>query len=284
MRQRLTETSGGEGQPLDVHGKRLIDCYDQLVGILRNRLGQNHAHFLAQPRVEPTGAITWFTPLAGAVIAADALAPEERQRLKDRADRIIADIHGVASDIQAEGAAGQMIADMVRAAAQLAPGAPLFSVEGKPVVALWGHRASGVSMTDGRASAPIAAAVAASARSAVNPPSPIPSGPYPSGGNTVLANSQTGATASTITPERDRRNGKRQRTAVLLALGALALVAVLVWFLRDELIAGGGNDTAARDLDMQIAQAEARTKVLEAEIARRHGKGPAVKCVPESKK
>ena len=40
----------------------------------------------------------------------------------------------------------------------------------------------------------------------------------------------------------------------------------------------------AKDLDMQIAQVEARNKVLESEIARRQGKGPAVKCVPESKK
>jgi len=282
VRQRLTETSGGEGQPLDVHGKRLIDCYDQLVGILRNRLGQNHAHFLAQPRIEPSGAITWFTPLAGEAIAADTLAPEERQRLKDRAGRIIGDIHGVASDIQAEGAAGQMIADMLRAAAELAPGAPLFSVDGKPVVALWGHRASGASSVDARASAPIVTAAPASSRPLPSPP-PSASTPNAVAGSTVLANSQTGASASTITSERDSRDG-RPRTALVIGLAVLALIAALLWFLKDELIAGGASDTAARDLDMQIAQAEARTKVLEAEIARRQGKGPPVKCVPESKK
>jgi hypothetical protein len=282
VRQRLTETSGGEGQPLDVHGKRLIDCYDQLVGILRNRLGQNHAHFLAQPRVEPSGSITWFTPLAGAVVTADALAPEERQRLKDRAERIVGDIHGVASDIQAEGAAGQMIADMLRAAAQLAPGAPLFSVDGKPVVALWGHRGSGASATDFRPSAPGAPAAAPLRSAAVSPP-PITTAPHVPASSTVLANSHTGATPPKIAVSSDSAAGKRRAAGLVFALAAIAVLLALLWNFRDYL--GGGNgDALARDLDMQIAQAEARTKVLETEIARRQGKGAPVKCVPESKK
>ena len=100
MPQRLAETSRGEGLPLDVHGKRLIDCYDQLVGILRNRLGQNHAHLLAQPRVQPSGAIQWYTPLAGPVVRAEALPSDERQRLQDRAERILGYIQGVSNDIQ----------------------------------------------------------------------------------------------------------------------------------------------------------------------------------------
>ena len=283
MRQRLTETPGGQGQPLDVHGKRLIDCYDQLAGILRNRLGQNHAHFLAQPRVEPSGSITWFTPLAGAVVPADALAPEERQRLRDRADRILGDIHGVASDIQGEGAAGQMIADMLRAAAELAPGAPLFSVDGKPVVALWGHRGSGAASSDSRAAAPVGPAVAVSGRTAPRPP-PVASASPASTGNTVLANSQTAATASNIAVGRDPRDGKRQRAGLVIGLAALVLLVALLWFFKGHFIDGSQVDTAGRDLEMQIAQVEARNKVLEAEIARRQGKGPPVKCVPESKK
>src|SRR5690349_6994782 len=89
--QRLAETSGAEGQPLDVHGKRLIDCYDQLVGILRNRLGQNHANLFAQPRAQSSGAMAWYTPMTGSVVRADALPPEERQRLQERAQRILGD-------------------------------------------------------------------------------------------------------------------------------------------------------------------------------------------------
>jgi hypothetical protein len=273
--QRLAETSRGEGQPLDVHGKRLIDCYDQLVGILRNRLGQNHAHLLAQPRVQPSGAIQWYTPLAGAVVRAEALPPEDRQRLQDRAERILGDIQGVANDIRSEGAAGQMIADMLRAAAQLAPEAPLFSVDGKPVAILWGHRSTDapplVTPTD-----------AVSARRAATPSSTVPVQPEPA----VPANTQPEVVAAKIPEASDGAAAKRRRMLVLAACAGVIALLALLFGLRQFVFTDHVTAASADDLDTKIAEVESRNRVLEAEIARAKdkGKGPAVKCVPEPKK
>jgi hypothetical protein len=93
-----------------------------------------------------------------------------------------------------------------------------------------------------------------------------------------------GATASNIARAGDAGAGKRRATGLLFALAATAVLLVLLWNFRGYLTGGDEGDALARDLDMQIAQAETRNKVLEAEIARRHGKGAPVKCVPESKK
>jgi hypothetical protein len=270
--QRLAETSRGEGQPLDVHGKRLIDCYDQLAGILRNRLGQNHAHLLAQPRAQPSGAIHWYTPLAGAVVRADALPPEERQRLHDRAERILGDIQGVAHDIQSEGAAGQMIADMLRAAAQLAPEAPLFSVDGKPVAILWGHRSNDAP--------PL---VTTSASPTATPSSTAPVQPRPPA---IPANSQAEVMASRIPEASDGAARKRRRVRVLAVCAAVLALLALFFGLRQFVFDDRMTSASAADLDTQIAAVESRNRVLEAEIARTKGKGkgPAVKCVPEPKK
>ena len=277
MPQRLAETSRGEGQPLDVHGKRLIDCYDQLVGILRNRLGQNHAHLLAQPRVQPSGAIQWYTPLAGPVVRAEALPSDERQRLQDRAERILGDIQGVANDIQSEGAAGQMIADMLRASVQLAPGAPLFSVDGKPVAILWGHRS-----TD--APPLVAPTDAAPARPAAPSSSTVPVRPQPA----VPANTQTEVAAAKIPEAVDSAARKRRRIRILAACAAVIALLALLFGLRQFVFGDHITEASAAGLDAQIAEVEERNRLLESQIARAKGKGkdkgPAVKCVPEPKK
>jgi hypothetical protein len=281
--QRLAETSGGENEPLEIHGKRLIDCYDQLVGILRNRLGQNHAHFFAQPRVGASGSITWFTPLPGAVVRADELPPEERQRLEERAQRILGDVHGVATDIQSQGPGGQMIADMLRAAAQIAPRAPLYSIDGKPVVTLWGHRSSGAAVASAAPALraePAAAAPASAVSSAVargTAPASTPSSPAP-------AASQAGPIPSKATTAGATGMRSYQRVA-LFAASALVLLAALFWGWRQFTMRAYDKTASAGDIDAQITRAEARNRLLESEIARLKTKGaPAVKCVPDSKK
>ena len=71
---------GDDVHPLDVHGRRVIDCHEQLAGILRNRLGQNHADFFAQPaQAAGSRSIVWSTTLPGEVAGVDALAPDEKR-------------------------------------------------------------------------------------------------------------------------------------------------------------------------------------------------------------
>jgi hypothetical protein len=275
VRQRLTETSADQGQPLDIHGRRLIDAYEQLVGILRNRLGQNHAHFFAQPVAGRSGSITWFTPLPGDVVPADALGAEERQRLQDRAERILGDVEGVASDIQSD-SAGRLVGDMLRAAAQVAPAAPLFSVGGKPVTVLWGHHSGTSSATAPRATSAVA--------SSAGPSTAMPDRAlHTSSEPTVTTRSTVGghapASAASIAIGSDV-DARKRRVWLLSALIALAALTLVVLGLRSCSVVRNEADPLTGELTAQIAAVEARNRTLETEIARRN-KPDAVKCVPD---
>ncbi len=78
MPQGLIKTRGDAGQALQAMGRPLTGAHEQIVGVLRNRLGQNHGELLAMPRPEPDGGIAWSTGLAGAVLPAAQLPEDER--------------------------------------------------------------------------------------------------------------------------------------------------------------------------------------------------------------
>lgn len=258
MRQRLAETSGDDAYPLDVHGRRVIDCHEQLVGILRNRLGQNHADFFAQPA--PTAgsrSIVWYTPLSGEVARVDTLAPDERQRLTQRAERILGDVEGLAAQTVSDGPAGGTVAELLRAAAQVAPGAALFSVGGKVVTILWGHRC---------ANSARAHTAPADPRSARSPETSTHETRQAPASDTIVH------TRSTVgTPAQPRR-------WLVPSLVALLVVAIVAWAWHgDFLVRVAGRD----DLSAQIAAVEARNQTLTGQISELKKNPSVAKCVPE---
>jgi hypothetical protein len=259
LRQRLTETPGDDVHPLDIHGRRVIDCHEQLVGILRNRLGQNHADFFSQPAVTAgSRAIVWYTSVPGEAAAVTALSPDEQQRLTQRAERILGDVEGLAAQTASDGPAGRTVGELLSAAAQVAPGAPLFSVGGKVVAVLWGHRSANAPRAHGPAS---------------NAPEPVPAQSVVHG---TTQTAVSGAAVGTHTAE----STKTQRPAwIVPALVALVAVVLLAWAWQSDFLgqlAGQGGD-----LRVQIAAAEARNQDLASRISELKKKPAALKCVPE---
>jgi hypothetical protein len=245
--------------PLDIHGRRVIDCHEQLVGILRNRLGQNHADFFAQPALNAgSRAIVWYTTVPGEVAAVTALPPDEQQRLTQRAERILGDVEGLAAQTASDGPAGRTVGELLAAAAQVAPGAPLFSVGGRVVTVLWGHRS---------ANAPRAHGLASGA------PEPLPAQ------GAVLDTTQaavSGAAAGTHTAP----HASAQRRAWLVpSLVALVAVALLAWAWQSDFL--GQLAEQGGDLRVQIAAAEARNQDLATRISALKKNPAALKCVPE---
>jgi hypothetical protein len=252
------ETSGDDVHPLEIHGRRVIDCHEQLVGILRNRLGQNHADFFAQPALSSgSRSIVWYTTVTGEVAPVDTLSPDEKQRLTQRAERILADVEGLAAQTASDGPAGATVSEILRAAAQVAPGAPLFSIGGKVVAVLWGHRsASAAQMAAPRLDTPQALAAKTPVQETVQTIASTPA-----------VRARTSADAS----------AQRQRWLVP-SLIALVVVALLAWAWHSDLfvrLAGSGDDLGA-----QIAAAEARNQTLASRISELKKNPASVKCVP----
>jgi len=246
--QSLIKTPPEAGQGLQVNGRVLSQAHEQIVGILRGRLGQNHGDLLAQPRADASGGISWSTALAGAVTPAAQLPEDERHRLQQRAERITAEIRGLAQQMRSEGPAAQVVAQMLDGAVQTPPGEWLYSVGGKPVLAMWGHAAVGA------AAAPVPAGPAMAGAAAPSAPPGVPAPPLPPG------------------------PGRPWGRWLLWGLLALLLLALLLWGLKRC----SDTPTADAGLAEQIAQAEARNQALQAEIDARRGQGPALQCVPDA--
>jgi hypothetical protein len=247
--QTLIKTPPGAGQSLDVGGRPLTAAHEQLVGILRQRLGQNHGELFAAPRLGADGAIVWTTPLTAPAMPAAQLAPDERDKLEQRVDRLLTDIRGLADQLRAEGGTAALVAPLLDRATLRPPGDWLYSVGGKPVLVLWGHVAPG----------------------AVPPPVLAPANASPTAAAGLAASSVAPTVASAaITATTPRR------WPWLLAGGVL-LLAGMAWALRSC------TDPAAGDpaLAAQLAQAEARNLALEEDLARRRGAAPQLMCMAD---
>lgn len=259
MPQTLLTTPPGAAQALAFNGQPLAAAHAQLVGILRSRLGQNHGDLLAQPRPAPDGGTAWVTGLAGAVQPAAQLPDDARQRLQQRAERVLGDIRGLAQQLQGEGPSAQLVAQMLALAVQTPPGDWLYSVDGKPVLAMWGHAPAGSVV-----GAPLAAAAPLAATAAPVAGAPA-AAPLAAAGGTAASAAGGAAMAAPAA-----------RRWWLWALAVLALLA-LAWALS-RCSPGTSTDPA---LAAQIAQAEARILALDATLAQRKA-APPQQCVPDA--
>ncbi|MBX3604741.1 MAG: hypothetical protein KF788_05705 [Piscinibacter sp.] len=259
MPQGLIKSRADAGTPLQVGGRALTAAHEQIAGILRSRLGQNHAELLAIPKPDADGGIAWSTNLTGPVLPAAQLPEDERTKLQQRAERFLSEIRGLAQQLRGEGPASTLVAQMLEQAARQPPGDWLYSVGGRPVMVMWGHAAAGASAPP---VAPVAAAAAAAAPAAMPAAAAEPGAPVPP----VPA-----AAAAAATP------GRPWIRWLLWALLLLLLLALLFWGWKrcsEMPVADAG-------LDEQIAQAEARNKALEDELSNKRGAPPPMQCVPD---
>lgn len=266
--QVLIKTPKDAAVALDVAGRTLHTAHAQLEAILQSRLGRNHGDLLAVPRVQADGSIQWCSALAGAVASAAQLPDDERRTLERRAERLRSDVAGLAQQLQGEGAASQVVAQMLHGALRTPPGQWLFSVGGKPVLAMWGHADAASSAPPAAAPAtvpvapgvgpaagvaPVAAPVAGDAGDAGNPPPAAPAPPPPGG---------------------PRKPWWRWLAWALLVL---LLLALLLWGLRRCAEAPKTDDA---DLEAKIAAAQARNAELEDELRRK--RAAQMMCVPDA--
>ncbi len=166
---KLTETPR---QGLDPVNPKLAQQYEQLVDLLARRLSPAHAHLFAEPvpvAVAGTGrpGFAWFASVDGDVRPVTALDPAAAKTLRDTAARLVSEIGAFADDLEREGDASRELARLLRDALVVPDPDNLWSVDGQPVLVVWGYRRTG---TDGSAVPRGGAAITASA-SAVEPPS-----------------------------------------------------------------------------------------------------------------
>lgn len=272
MPQVLLKTNPQAGVALQAQGRTLAAAHEAIAATLRSQLGFNHAELLAAPRVARDGSISWVTGLVGTVTPAAEMADAERDRLLQRAERLIEDILGLARKLRAEGAAAS--AELLELAVQT-PGSGadalrpwLYGVGGKPVLAMWGHAAPGTAVAG---SAPAAAAVpAAGAPSDAVPAGPVPAAPVPAAAAPAAVAPSAPAPATVAATSAARPF----LFWLLWGLLALALVAALLFGLKRCAPAGAV-------LDDEITRLDARNRELEDELARQKRRDPRFACVRE---
>lgn len=272
MPQSLIHTPPGAGQALQVNGRALGMAHAQIISILRNRLGQNHGDLLAEPQLQGDGSTVWRTALAGAVLPASQLPDDERQKLQQRAQRFAGEIRGLAQQLQGEGGASPLVAQMLEAAVQSPPGDWLFSVGGKPVLAMWGHAAAGAVLPAAAATALPAGATPTAASAAMPPAAPAAAAGT---ADPLVSAAAAGHALPPPPPPPPTAPSKGWRRWLPWALLALLLLALLLAWRSCS-----PAQTAAADLTSQIAEAEARNAQLEQDLARKTA--AQQQCVPDA--
>lgn len=285
--QLLIQTSGQDGHSLEINGRRVADNHEQIVAILRSRLGQNHADFLARPAWDAAGTLSWTTHLAGTAQRASALSDEDRQKLEKTAARLVSDIRGLAAQMQAESPATQLVGQMLERAAQVPPGNWLYSVGGKAVTAMWAHSGSAVAT-----GAPVAAAAAAGGSALVS--SAVPAAPpsasglpataaaaAPGGPDVIDVESRNVSGTAAVAAAAAGGGNKRPWLRWLLWLLLILLLLALLFFGLKRCTGGPDGGSV---LSGALGDVEKQNKELEDEIARRKSQQSQFQCVPEPPK
>lgn len=269
MPQSLITTPAQGAQALQINGRSLVGAHAQITSILRSRLGHEHAALLAQPQLLPASDIAWKSLLEGSVIAASQLAPQDRAGLQQLADQLSADIRGLAQQMQAEGPAAQVVAQMLERSLQVPPGDWLYSVGGKPVLAMWGHAAPGAVLPPLQSTAPPVPAA-----QAIAAPPPAPALPADAAAVEQLAASMAPLPAAGPPAPPPPPGKPWKRRLAWLAL-ALLLLALLLAGLRR--CANTQDDATA--LAARTEEAEARNRALEDKLRRK--RTAQMMCVPD---
>lgn len=137
--QFVTNISIRDLVPLDVDRQYVTDIYAQLREIFASKLSQDVADFFAEPATEDRITYLWYTERQGEVVNANTLNQQELRKLVDQANRVIAQVEGLAKQQERElgNLSKALLCSTVR---------PenwddyLFSVGGKPVLVCWGMR------------------------------------------------------------------------------------------------------------------------------------------------
>jgi len=253
----LIVTTRSGVRPLGVRGEPLHNSAVQLGRIVRRRLGDAIAGFLAEPQLHADGkAIDWYANWAGEVRRVVDLDPKERGEILAQVDRGLIEISQLGQSLSTAGEDTGIIGQSLQLAAKRPAESFVFLVGDRPVVVCWGYEKEAA---NGLLPPTLPPAVAR--RSVLDMPSPTAVQPVIAG---------TGAVSIPWV-----------RT-LLFALPLLALLLGGVWLLRDLLPAAPALAIATKEgpeppppvapvdrrpiLKASLSQEQARTKALQIEM------------------
>ena len=159
-------------RPLGVRGDPLHAVADQLLAVIRRRLGDGPANLLAEPQLRESGdGIDWYATQSGDVRRFNELTDAERAETLRTVESQLEAIRGLGGQLEASNTSDE--ARLIGRSLQLATRRPsddfIYLIDGQPVIVAWGYEADAVASLQGfvppplPAVAPARAAVLASA-------------------------------------------------------------------------------------------------------------------------
>ena len=139
--REVARTQRSELHPLGVRGQRVLDLHQQLVGLLRVRLGQAHAAVFAEPVIGRSGdEIVWYSDAPGPIVRMADTDDAQRAAGEERIGAFIGEIEALIEDLAGSGdPAGEFNAESLRQAL-VCPENSIYLVGDQPVVVNWGCR------------------------------------------------------------------------------------------------------------------------------------------------
>lgn len=300
MEQKIVTTAAGTAFPARVAAGEVVDFHDPIVNLLRARLGRAHAELLARPGRQPDGSIVWSTALTGECRPATDLAADDREALKRLAERRLGDIAQLGREMEAESGTARQVAQMLTRVVMLPPGHWLYSLDGRPVLVMWGHADTAAAAAPIEAGVPgpggPAAAFTERPMSALDPadagsPSTRPAATAAAGAATAAAaaapdlagklNADPATDPATVAAQATAT--RRRQPAWLVAVFALLLLlaAGLAWLLACGDQCRPTSQAATPDaLTRDIAAADAHNADLSRALTERLAKEPSLICLP----
>ena len=126
--------------PLMPGGEKLYARQAQIRAVVLRRLGEQHAHLLAEPQALPgEDRVAWASPVPGIVRPLAALPAAVRDSVRAECDMLLADIERTAATLETGTSGdGQLAGSLLRMAIQRPSDDHLFLVGNQPVLACWG--------------------------------------------------------------------------------------------------------------------------------------------------
>ncbi len=139
---KVAETSRRGLEPVN---PKLAGQYNQIVALLAQRLGPDHAFLFAEPVPLGGAAVgnvdtAWYAKGAGTAQPLSALPEAEATAARAKLERLVADIEALAEQLQSEGETSRELGRLLRDALVLPDAQRVYVVDGRPVLVDWGNR------------------------------------------------------------------------------------------------------------------------------------------------
>jgi hypothetical protein len=141
----LTKVAETSRRGLEPVNPKLAGQYDQIVALLAQRLGPDHAFLFAEPvplggAAAGTADTAWYAKGTGSAQPLSALPEAEAAAARAKLERLVADIQALAEQLQNEGDTSRELGRLLRDALVLPDAQRVYVVDGRPVLVDWGNR------------------------------------------------------------------------------------------------------------------------------------------------